>query len=871
MRTSRKTLYEINMSQLGAERSGELLALPKTDFIQAVVGASNGFFDRLQSFGDAVALCTEGGEHVSYRELAARADARADEIGVGRQLVVVTCSNSIETVVNLMACWRSSHASILVGDGVRASELSDGFQASMILAADKLEHVSARRVPLHDDLRLLLSTSGSTGSSKLVRLSGRNLDANARSIAQYLDLSSADRAITSLPLHYSYGLSVLNSHLSVGATLLLSGRSVTDPEFFDFFEREGGTSLAGVPYTYDLLEASGFRDRSLTSLRTLTQAGGRLSLDLAETYARWSLERNVRFYVMYGQTEATARISYVEPSELLSNLGTIGMPIPGGMLAVDGSSGEPGELVYTGPNVMMGYARDAEDLALPAGPDILRTGDMAVVEPNGFFRVVGRQSRFLKLFGLRVSLDEVETILARAGHTCAAAGNDNLLAVAIEGSPDATVIRQDLASTIGIPTRSIEVELVEELPRLPSGKVDYAQITQRAVLRHICDEEAPAAGIMDAFQQTFAGRRVSQADSFTSLGGDSLSYVMIAAAIEDELGSLPQGWEEKPISDLIAHTRSSSRFTWTDSELIARALAIAAIVTNHASNYRVGGGAEALLMLVGYNWARFQRQRIARNEFWQAVVQVCRNTVLPVYVMTVIVAVAWKWPGWSSLFLVSNFVGRYHSFLEPFWFIEALAQLVVIVAIVLSFRPVRDVAIQRPLAFGMGLLAIGLITRGVGPYLFNHERLSQRTPDMLLYLPALGWCIHSARRFSEKLLVALTVLTTSALISGYMLPGLLSETVPAYRQSWVVCLAGLLLFLPRIPMPRIVRWPVVALAGASFTIYIVHTIPLWLINRRYGDVPEIKIAAGLTFGILVNKLVRSGFWKFPALRKEASS
>jgi long-chain acyl-CoA synthetase len=322
-----------------------------------------------------------------------------------------------------------------------------------------------------------LNTSGSTGSPKLVRLSRENLQANAQSIAAYLNLSPGERPITSLPMSYSYGLSVMNSHLLAGGCLVLTDHGILRREFWGAVDRHSCTSLAGVPYTYQMLLKTGLLNQQGASLRTLTQAGGALAPDDIRRMHRLARERGFRFFVMYGQTEATARISYVPFDALASHIGSIGMAIPGGSLEIDSVTGE---LVYRGPNVMLGYAQCREDLA--KGDEIrgiLRTGDLARTDEDGFFYITGRRQRFLKLFGKRFNLDEVEQIVYQKFRVPVACfGQDDLLRLAIEGrhSP-AAEISEMLRQTFNLPAQSIRVETVDQLPRTAHGKTDYQGLT----------------------------------------------------------------------------------------------------------------------------------------------------------------------------------------------------------------------------------------------------------------------------------------------------------------------------------------------------------------------------------------------------------
>jgi acyl-CoA synthetase (AMP-forming)/AMP-acid ligase II len=336
---------------------------------------------------------------------------------------------------------------------------------------------------IHPDLGILLSTSGSTGSPKLVRLTLKNLQANAESIAEYLQLTPDERPVTSLPMAYSYGLSVINSHMLVGASLVLSEFGVLQREFWDLVDRHSCTSMAGVPYTYQMLLKMGVLRSKGLGFKTLTQAGGRLAEEHVREVHEIAEKRGWRFFVMYGQTEATARISYVPPEDLTRKAGSVGIPIPAGSLRLDE---ETGELIYQGPNVMMGYAERREDLA--RGDElkgILKTGDLARQDEDGYFYLTGRTKRFLKLFGKRFNLDDPERMLARRfGSPIACYGQDDLLMVAVEQpGPEVELVAMILRTAYDLPAAAVEVLAVDRIPRTTNGKVDYQALKMAKVSR----------------------------------------------------------------------------------------------------------------------------------------------------------------------------------------------------------------------------------------------------------------------------------------------------------------------------------------------------------------------------------------------------
>jgi long-chain acyl-CoA synthetase len=337
-----------------------------------------------------------------------------------------------------------------------------------------------RERDIYSELAILLSTSGSTGSPKLVRLSYADLAVNAQSICQYLGIDDRECPITSLPMPYSYGLSVINSHLLKGATLLLTNRSVVERQFWDLFRQHGASSLAGVPYTFEILLRTGLLKKTLPSLRTLTQAGGHLD-DARTAEVHDIAKRNGwQFFVMYGQTEATARISYVPPDMLDAKIGSIGRPIPGGVMAVDAATGE---LIYRGPNVMLGYAERESDLA--RGDDLhgkLRTGDLARQDEDGFFYLTGRTKRMVKIFSQRLNLDEIETLLrSQTGATVACIGTDDNLVVAVEAAPTKLAAVADiLTGTLRLHRGTYRLVPLERIPHNSRGKIDYSALTHYA-------------------------------------------------------------------------------------------------------------------------------------------------------------------------------------------------------------------------------------------------------------------------------------------------------------------------------------------------------------------------------------------------------
>ena len=419
---------------------------------------------------------------LSYGELARRVASLATAYPAGRQLVYLPFATSTVHFLHYLLALRDGHAIMLADpaqDPALRREQCHRFRVSVLVLEDGSVECLGDAPSLHSELALLLPTSGSTGSCKWVRLSRASLNANAAAIAEYLALNNHERAITSLPLFYSFGMSVLNSHLLVGASLVQCTASPLARQFWSDVNHHQVTSVAGVPFTFQMLHRLRFDWKRYASLMTLTQAGGRLEPGLAEHFARQAIALDRRFFVMYGQTEAAPRIAWLGQGEVLVAPGAIGRAVAGGRLFLHPEPGLPageGVLVYEGPNVMLGYAESTADLMLGRVVQTLYTGDLARCDEAGRFYLTGRLNRFLKLFGKRVSLAEVEAWLQARGYSCAATGRDDRLLVAVEGeSTPCESLQIEVARWLMVPPSSVRVH-IHHLPRLSTMKVDYTSL-----------------------------------------------------------------------------------------------------------------------------------------------------------------------------------------------------------------------------------------------------------------------------------------------------------------------------------------------------------------------------------------------------------
>ena len=808
------------------------------------------FARELARFGDATAVHHDAGE-LSYGELAARVGRVAERLGPLRRLVLVAGGNDRDTLVAYLAGLAGGHPVLLCpGEpGPALDGLLAHYDPDVVVHRGELrERRAGTAHDLHPDLALLLSTSGSSGSPKLVRLSHDNLQANAESVAAALEIRSTDRAATTLPLHYCYGLSVINSHLVRGASLVLTELSVVDACFWELARRAKVSTFAGVPYTFDLLDRVRFADMDLPHLRYVTQAGGRMPAEQVVRYARLGRERGWDLVVMYGQTEATARMACLPPDLAERHPETVGRAVPGGSFMIEPVAAAPGpdvgELVYAGPNVMLGYAEQPGDLALGRTVEVLRTGDLARRRPDGLVEIVGRHSRIAKVLGVRVDLDEAERLLAGRGLTACAAEMDGRLAIAVAEPAQADRVRIEAARTLGVPARSVRVVVVDRLPRLASGKPDPHAVARLAVepagpARAVPPPGADVGSLRTVYAEVLERDDVTEDSSFVDLGGDSLSYVEASVRLEEALGALPLGWHTMPLRELAQHGGRHPRWGRSvETGVVLRAVAVLLIVGTHARLFNLPGSAHLLIGVAGFNFARFQLTGESRRARVRGQLASVARIAVPAIAWVAAMLVVTDDYGPSNLLLLNVVVGpetwtsQWHL-----WFVEVLVWLLLLVSALLAVPWVDRWERRFPFGLPVALTGIGLLGRyGVLDVGIPHTR-------PVLWLFAMGWAAARARSGWQRLLVAVAVAIT--------VPGFFGQPI---RDGLIAVGLLLLVTLPAVRCPRRLTPALTVLASASLYVYLVH----WQVYVRLGAVPVLAVAcsvgAGVAYWLLVRRL-----------------
>lgn len=840
-----------------------------------------GFWCDLHLHGGRSAL-KAGEQHLSYADLAVAADDWAQSVrsrlpqSLERPLVCLELPRRVAGVVAYVGCLRAGWPVILLAEGEARddSAILTDFRPNVVVRwngdGECVEITDADSASFCDGLAVLLSTSGTTGASKLVKLSQENIEANARSIVEYLGITADEVAITTLPLHYSFGMSVLHSHLRAGACLVVSEEPLTEADFWDLARAEGVTSLALVPTQYELLERIGFSEDWLPSLRCMTQAGGRLDPLLAERFARRAAEKGWQLFLMYGQTEASPRIAYLPPKEAVAHFDKIGRAVPGGTLTLEDAEGRPvevvevpGELVYSGPNVMIGYAMRREDLARPKDTFALRTGDVAVRTESGHFRIVGRTSRFIKLNGLRIGLDEVERVLREAGHRAFASGDDRGLVVFVPEAGGEAALGDWLADRFHVMRSAVQVQHLGEPPLLSSGKVDYRSLRDLAEGVFAKAQDTAVSGdVISVIARVLRQPVIDVQRSFRDLGGDSLAFLEVELHLTKVLGQVPEGWETMPIRTLAAHVQARAGGTkgtlWgrarIGTDVPIRVLAIFWVIMLHSGLVTHGGGVYVLIMLAGYSFARHQLTPLSSGLVWRTVLPMLRPLVVSYLVLLAIFSlhfeVDWQWFALVANFWVAEDIVPEPDFVIAYWFVSAYVQAILLVCLPFLLAPVREFVARQP--FLTGLVATSLVTTVATfwPLVPDSSGLV-RLPDGFLSLFGLGWCIALCRTVPERIGTALF----AGVVWFFCWRGI-DVTVDVAILSSV----ALILWMPQIFLPAVVaRW-LREIAALTMFIYLLH-VPSLYVEGYFLDKPGAIFALTALQSILGALVARWAYQK----------
>lgn len=458
------------------------------------------FLNDGQIIGDKIAIISDDGQQKTYKDLTMISQELQGKIPK-RSVVFVLCDFSIDTLSFYYSLLDNRIVPLLLDEKVDDELLTqlvktyhpqNVWMSKNYLEASKdklykncevtLEyewHVCLKlpfeAYPISQDLAVLLETSGSTGGKKLVRLSYENIKSNIQGMVDFINVEKNDRFITTMPYNHCLTLTWIHMHWHSGAAVMLTNNSVLSKDFWDFFYKEGATNFVGVPFLFDMLERIDFLDKEYPKLRYIAEAGGKMPEELQKKYGLKLKQKGIGLYLAYGQTEVTGGICILPSEKIIEKIGSAGLPIRGLEVMIQEDSND---IIVKGKSVFLGYAESIQDLSKDAeNSGVWLTGDVGNIDSNGYLYITGRKKRFIKVSGIRISLDDIEQLLngRKVFGECACIGRDNLLQIFTE-KENTDMILDFLVSKIHINKNYIEVRCIKKIPRGSNGKIQYAEL-----------------------------------------------------------------------------------------------------------------------------------------------------------------------------------------------------------------------------------------------------------------------------------------------------------------------------------------------------------------------------------------------------------
>jgi len=451
-------------------------------------------FKNIHKYNSKICLIDKHGKNYLYRDIIKKSEFLASKIST-KKLIFFLASNDVESVSAYLGLYKKGVVQMLIDPNIKKNSLNQLIKNYLpeylfvpksyrinslnykLLKTFKLNKIykviKNKNYNLYKDLGILLPTSGSTGSKKYVRISHSNLEDNTKNITKFLKITNIDRAITTMPFFYTYGLSIINTHLNNGASILVTDQKIVEKKFWENFKKNKITNFGGVPYFYEILQKLKFNTMKLPYLKYFTQAGGHLDVDLVNYFYDYSKKNKIKFIIMYGQTEATSRMAYLPFRYIKKKIGSIGIPIPNGKISIDARNSE---IIYKGKNVSLGYAQNYKDLGKgDKNKQILKTGDIGIKDKDGFFYIKGRKSRMVKIYGHRVNLDELEVLLKNLGIKCACISFEKKIIIFYNQRVVAKIIKI-ISNYTTLNLNYFKMNYIKKFPINENNKISYRNL-----------------------------------------------------------------------------------------------------------------------------------------------------------------------------------------------------------------------------------------------------------------------------------------------------------------------------------------------------------------------------------------------------------
>ena len=465
-----------------------------------------GLFRAFNKYKNNIAIIDKEHSDLSYKQVLKESNKIKKKIKI-KSLILIISENTLGSLLAYIFCIINNHVAIIIDsktDKKNILKVFKNYEPNYIFLSKEIKTIFNKKClekysffdqillknkinkkkKLNKNLSVLLSTSGSMGSIKFVKLSRNNLKINTDSIINYLKINNKDSAITNLPISYSYMISVINTHLEAGGSIIISKYSLIEKKFWKILKNSKVTSFNGVPYTYEMLIRIGIKNIKINSLKYLTQAGGKLEKNKLKEIINFCKKHNLKFFSMYGQTEASPRISYLKPEFSEKKIGSIGKGLSGNKIYIINDTGKKilkpyveGEIICEGKNVFMGYSKNYNDLNRPNEKNYkLKTGDLGFFDKDGFFFITSRISRITKIFGNRIDLGDLESLMKQKGYKVVCLSDNKKIFIFIEKKYNKTNLINTISQITNLNISSFKLIKLKYFPRTSNNKVSYSEL-----------------------------------------------------------------------------------------------------------------------------------------------------------------------------------------------------------------------------------------------------------------------------------------------------------------------------------------------------------------------------------------------------------
>lgn len=722
-----------------------------------------------------------------------------------------------------------------------------------------------------DDLAMIAFTSGTTSSAKGVLLTHGNLADTVERLTALMELDGTVREYLGTPVHHAFGFGRCRTVLTLGGKAYVPSGGFSPTEIARMLERGEINALSMVPTLARLL----FKHADLFSTcgpRMRWIEVGSQYMSREEKLRLRALFPNARIVHQYGLTEASRSTLVVVSEQDGPELESVGRPVGDGEVSIDSN----GCIAIRGSHVAKTLLVDGHSVPATDAEGWFHTSDLGEIV-DGYLYYRGRADDLVNCGGVKISPDELQRAIAaklgiEAGLSVTkvpdpARGEGVLVALREDvGATDAEARAAAVEALLGVGVKigtALHVMRFPEFPMTASGKVLRRGLTDAFVVAHpdlagaqpprvvalTDDDEADRSrrleGARRIFERVFPGHTIGGDDTFVSLGGDSLTFVEVSIKLEALLGRLPRDWQNVPLSRLEAMRPTKSRLRLVDTALLLRAIGIVSVVIFHfTDDLDIGGATFMLLMLVGWNFARFQLQNVVATGSVRTILATTVKLVVPLFLVIATIQLRRGIFDRDTLLLIGNW-STSHTKSTDLWFLELMVQILLFLAAVLAIPAVRAQIAARPRAVAYTVLTATTVMAFVGPMLWNTDHLFDRVPHRMFWVLALGWTAVVATTRAEKLFLIGLSAGLPTLMWGV---GDVAFYI-THANLWMPFGAALLLFFERIPipppLPTLASW----LGGSSMFVYLLHNQARNVFMRLTGvEDPTTHVIVGLIAG-----------------------